>query len=81
MSACVNPLASHLRNQQNQRATPCNFSDGKSGDLLQLDAFCRSGVGIYLLQSYTGKRSERLSSDHNLIKILSPYMPRAQTCR
>ncbi|MCU4663250.1 hypothetical protein ACN00X_16045, partial [Klebsiella pneumoniae] len=23
--------------------TPCNFSDGKSGDLLQLDAFCRSG--------------------------------------
>ena len=24
---------------------------------------------------------ERRSSDHNLIKILSPYMPRAQTCR
>ncbi|RDG47844.1 hypothetical protein DWA44_14375 [Klebsiella pneumoniae] len=50
MSACVNPLASHLRNQQNQRATRCNFSDGKSGDLLQLDAFCRSG-GRYLLSS------------------------------
>ncbi|MBX4619255.1 hypothetical protein D9K78_20820 [Klebsiella pneumoniae] len=50
MSACVNPLASHLRNQQNQRATRCNFSDVKSGDLLQLDAFCRSG-GRYLLTS------------------------------
>ncbi len=75
--------SSRLPSPQSAKSTSntCNFSDGKSGDLLQLDAFCRSGVGIYLLQSYTGKRSERLSSDHNLIKILSPYMPRAQTCR
>ncbi|MGX2008397.1 hypothetical protein ACWIVX_00795, partial [Enterobacter asburiae] len=39
VSACVKRLASRHRNQQNQRATDCNFSDVNSAILLQLDAF------------------------------------------
>ncbi|MBX4645900.1 hypothetical protein DN614_10900 [Klebsiella michiganensis] len=48
MSACVNTLATLLRNQQNQNATNCNFYDVKSVGLLQLDAFCRSESKLWL---------------------------------
>ncbi|QFG77089.1 hypothetical protein DMB90_26450 [Raoultella planticola] len=39
VSACVKRLATRHCNQQNQRATDCNFSDVNSVLLLQLDAF------------------------------------------